>query len=153
MEGGAALTALRRGPLAGALTAVVAGGVMSLLVTIAGGQLSNFAVAIVALTIPLMGAGVLFGWLSEGERLHSFGHAMLFWAAAFSLSRLIQQLLVGDTSLKDGPVGFLIYQAIVGMLFGFGFLLLYQYVLVVCRRVLGEPAAAEPEADGDKPSG
>jgi hypothetical protein len=55
--------------------------------------------------------------------------------------------------VSDGPVGFLIYQAIVGMLFGFGFLLLYQYVLVVCRRVLGEPAAAEPEADGDKPSG
>jgi hypothetical protein len=143
--------ALRRGPLAGALTAVVTGGVMSLLVTIAGGELSNFAMAIVALTIPLLGAGVLFGWLAEGEHLHSFGRAMLYWAAAFSLSRLIQQLLVGDTNLKDGPVGFLIYQAIVGILFGFGFLLLYQYVLAGIRRVLGEPAA--PEADGDKGNG
>jgi hypothetical protein len=138
---------LRRGPLVGALTAVVTGGVMSLLVTIAGGRLSNFAMAIVALTIPLVGAGAVFGWLAETERLHSFGRAMLYWAAAFSLSRLVQQLLVGDTNLKDGPIGFLIYQAIVGVLFGFGFLLLYQQVLAGFRRLLGEPATRE--ADGD----
>jgi hypothetical protein len=138
---------LRRGPLVGALTALVTGGVMSLLVTIAGGRLSNFAMAIVALTIPLVGAGALFGWLAETERLHSFGRAILYWAAAFSLSRLVQQLLVGDTNLKDGPIGFLIYQAIVGVLFGFGYLLLYQQVLAGLRRVLGAPPAPEAESE------
>ncbi len=143
------MLALKRGPLAGALTAVVAGGVMSLLVTIAGRGVSSFTEAILALTIPLLGAGVLFGWLAETERLHSFGRALLYWAAAFAVSRLVQQALLGDMDLKDGPIGFLIYQAIVGVLFGFGFLLLYQYVLAGLRKVLGEPAAPEAKADGD----
>jgi drug/metabolite transporter superfamily protein YnfA len=139
--------ALRRGPLAGALTAVVTGGVMSLLVTIAGRELSGFTAAILALTIPLIGAGVLFGWLMETQRLPSFGRAMAYWGVAFSASRVIQQFLVGDRHPKDGLVGFVIYQAIVGMLFGLGFLLLYQQTLAGFRRVLGEPAA--PEVDGD----
>jgi hypothetical protein len=145
---------LRRGPLAGALTAVVTGGVMSLLVTTAGGDLPNFTAAILALTIPLLGAGVLFGWLAETERLHSFGRAMLYWAAAFAASRLTQQLLVAGTHPKDGLIGFVIYQAIVGVLFGLGFLLLYNQVLAGFQKVLGEPAApAAPEADGDKGHG
>lgn len=124
---------------------------MSLLVTIAGRELSGFTGAILALTVPLLGAGVLFGWLDETERLPSFGRAMLYWGAAFSVSRLIQQLLVGDWHPKDGLIGFLIYQAIVGMLFGLGFLLLYQQVLAGFRKVLGEPATRE--VDGDKEHG
>lgn len=138
---------MRRGPLAGALTAVVTGGVISFLVTIAGRELSGFTAAILALTIPLLGAGVLFGWLDETERLHSFGRAMLYWAAAFSLSRLTQQLLIAGTSVKDGLIGFMIYQVIVGILFGLGFLMLYQQMLAGFRRVLGEPAATEVDRD------
>jgi Na+/phosphate symporter len=147
MRGEAAL--LRRGPLAGALTAVVTGGVMSLLVTVAGRDLSGFTAAILALMVPLLGAGVLFGWLMETQRLPSFGRAMLYWGAAFSASRLIQQLLVGDRHPKDGLIGFVIYQAIVGLLFGLGFLLLYQQMLAGFRRLLGEPAGSEVDVDGD----
>jgi hypothetical protein len=137
---------LRRGPLAGALTAVVTGGVMSLLVTIAGRELSGFTTAILALTIPLLAAGALFGWLMETERLPSFGRAMAYWAAAFSASRLVQHLLVGEGEVKDGLIGFVIYQALVGLLFGFAFVLLYQQVLAGFSKVLGEPAT--PDTDG-----
>jgi hypothetical protein len=118
---------------------------MALLVTIAGEGVSSFTAAILALTIPLLGAGVLFGWLTDTERL-TFGRALLYWAAAFSVSRLTQELLVGNREIKDGLIGFVLYQAFVGMLFGLGFLLLYQQVLAGFRKVLGEPAA--PEADG-----
>jgi hypothetical protein len=72
---------------------------------------------------------------------------MAYWGAAFSASRLIQQLLVGDWPPKDGLIGFLIYQAIVGMLFGLGFLLLHQRVLAGFDRVLGAPATREAEGD------
>ena len=138
---------MRRAPLAGALTAVVTGGIMSLLVTIAGRGLSGFTGAILALTAPLVAAGTLFGWLDETGRLPSIARAMAFWGAAFSVSRLIQQLLVGDWPPKDGLIGFLIYQATVGLLFGFGFLLLHQRVLAGFDRLLGKPATSE--ADGD----
>jgi hypothetical protein len=124
---------------------------MSLLVTIAGRDLPSYTAAILALTIPLLGAGVLFGWLAEAQRLHSFGRAILYWAAAFSGSRLTQQLLVGERHPRDGLVGFVIYQAIVGMLFGLGYLLLYQQVLAGLQKVLGEPAAHD--ADGDQGHG
>jgi hypothetical protein len=139
-----------RGPLAGALTAVVTGGVMALLVTIAGREASSFTAAILALAIPLLGAGVLFGWLTDTERL-TFGRALLYWAAAFSVSRLTQQLLVGEGDVKDGLIGFVVYQAFVGALFGLGFLLLYEQVLAGFRKVLGEPAG--PEADGGQEQG
>ena len=136
---------MRRGPLAGALTAVVTGGVMALLVTIAGEGASSFTAAILALTVPLLAAGVLFGWLTDHDRL-TFGRALLYWAAAFSVCRLAQELLVGDREIKDGLIGFVLYQGIVGMLFGLGFLLLYQQVLAGLHKVFGKPAA--PEADG-----
>jgi hypothetical protein len=62
------------------------------------------------------------------------------------MSRLTQQLLVGEGDVKDGLIGFVLYQAIVGTLFGLGYLLLYQQVLAGLHKVLGKPAA--PEADG-----
>jgi hypothetical protein len=142
---------LKRGSLVGALTAVVTGGVMAFLVTIGGGAPSSFTEAILALTVPLGVAGALFGWLMDRGRLHSFGTALPYWAAAFSASRLIQQLLVGDGELKDGPIGFAIYQALVGLIFALGFLMLYQQVLAGFNKVLGEPAA--PEADGGTGTG
>jgi hypothetical protein len=133
-----------RGPLAGALTAVVTGGVMALLVTIAGEGATSFTAAIVALTVPLLAAGVLFGWLTDHDRL-TFGRALLFWAAAFSVCRLTQELLVGNREIKDGPIGFVLYQAVVGGLFGLGYLLLYQQVLAGFHKVLGGPDGGERE--------
>jgi hypothetical protein len=123
---------------------------MALLVTIAGREAASFTAAILALAIPLVGAGVLFGWLTDTERL-SFGRAILYWAAAFSVSRLTQQLLVGEGDVKDGLIGFVVYQAFVGGLFGLGFLLLYEQVLAGLRKVLGEPAG--PEAGGSQEQG
>jgi hypothetical protein len=141
---------MRQGPLAGALTAVVTGGVMALLVTIAGEGAASFAAAILALTVPLLAAGLLFGWLTDHDRL-TFGRALLYWAAAFSVCRLAQELLVGDREIKDGLIGFMLYQGIVGVLFGLGYLLLYQQVLAGLRKLFGEPAA--PEAEGGQGQG
>jgi hypothetical protein len=131
---------------AGALTAVVTGAVMAFMVTIAGEGVSSFVAAILALTIPLLVAGLVFGWLTQTQRLHSFGRAIVFWAAAFAVSRLTQQLLIGDTDVKDGLIGFMIYQMIVGILFGLGFMLLYQQVLAGFQKVLGGPPS-----DGEEP--
>jgi hypothetical protein len=135
---------MRRGPLAGALTAIVTGGVMAFLVTIAGEGASSFTAAILALTIPLLGAGLLFGWLTDNDRL-TFGRALLYWAAAFAVSRLTQELLVGNREPKDGLIGFLLYQGFVGVLFGLGFLLLYQQVLAGFHKVLGGPDGGKGE--------
>jgi hypothetical protein len=118
---------------------------MALLVTIAGEGAASFTAAILALTVPLLAAGVLFGWLTDHNRL-TFGRALLYWAAAFSVSRLTQELLVGNREIKDGLIGFVLYQGIVGMLFGLGYLLLYQQVLAGLRKLFGEPAAPEPDA-------
>ena len=123
---------------------------MALLVTIAGEGASSFTEAILALTVPLLAAGVLFGWLTDHDRL-TFGRALLYWAAAFSVCRLAQELLVGDREIKDGLIGFVLYQGIVGMLFGLGYLLLYEQVLAGVQKVLGEPAG--PEADGGQEQG
>jgi hypothetical protein len=117
---------------------------MALLVTIAGEGAFGFIAAILALTVPLLAAGVLFGWLTDHERL-TFGRALLYWAAAFSVCRLTQELLIGDREIKDGLIGFVLYQGIVGMLFGLGFLLLYQQVLAGFHKVLGDPDGGEGE--------
>jgi hypothetical protein len=58
---------------------------------------------------------------------------------------------VGEGPVKDGLIGFLLYQAFVGLLFALGFLLLYQQVLAGLNKVLGEPAASE--ADGGEGHG
>jgi hypothetical protein len=133
-----------RGPLAGALTAVVTGGIMAFLVTIAGEGAASFTAAILALTVPLLAAGVLFGWLTDHDRL-TFGRALLYWAAAFAVCRLTQELLIGDREIKDGLIGFVLYQALVGTLFGLGYLLLYQQVLAGFSKVLGGPGGGEGE--------
>jgi hypothetical protein len=120
---------------------------MALLVTIAGEGASSFAEAILALTIPLLVAGVLFGWLTATKRL-DFRSAILYWVAAFPAARLTQHLLVGQGALKDGLIGFVIYQAIVGVVFGLGFLLLYQQLLAGIEKVLGHSAPGAPDSAG-----
>jgi hypothetical protein len=132
---------------AGALTAVVTGGVMALMVTIAGEGVSSFTAAILALTFPLLAAGLVFGWLTQTERLQGFGRAISYWAVAFAVSRLTQQLLVSNADVKDGVIGFVIFQMIVGILFGLGFMLLYQQVMAGFQKVLGDPASEGEERD------
>jgi hypothetical protein len=132
---------------AGALTAIVTGGVMALLVTIAGEGVSSYVAAILALTVPLLGAGLLFGWLTQTQRLQGFGRAISFWAVAFAVSRLTQQLLVSDADVKDGLIGFAIFQMIVGIIFGLGFMLLYEQVLAGFQKLLGDPSPEGEQRD------
>jgi hypothetical protein len=144
---------LRRGPLAGALTATATGGLMAVLVAFAGRDVAGLLPAIVALTAPLLAAGVAFGWLMDRGRLRSLGLAVLFWTVAFPAARLAQELLVGVGlgGLQGGLPGFLAYQAIIGTAFGLGFALLYQQVVIALGRLRGERATIGP-TDGP-PSG
>lgn len=145
---------MRRGPLAGALTAIVTGGVMALLVTLAGEGASGVIgviPGIAALTVPLVAAGTVFGWLVDTNRLPSLGPGILYWAAAFPAARLLQELLLVGSGhfggLEGGLGGFLLYQAIVGLGFGLGFLLLHNWTYQRLHRRL-DPADT-PASDGN----
>ena len=122
---------------AGALTAIVTGGLMAGL-TVAGGELANSLPAIVALTAVLLAAGLLFGWLVQTQRLRmGFGPGILFWIAAFPLARLAQEVIGaggGPAGLGQGVMSFLVYQAMVGGAFGLGFVLLFNQIWMMLSR-------------------
>lgn len=116
--------------MAGALTAMVTGGLMAAL-TVAAGDLAASLPGIAMLTAALVAAGLLYGWLMQTERLRmGFGPGILFWVGAFPLARLAQELIGvgggGPAGLGQGLVSFLIYQAMVGGAFGLGFVLLHN---------------------------
>jgi hypothetical protein len=119
---------LKPAVVAGALTAMVTGGLMAAL---AAGDLASSLPAIVTLTAAIVAAGMLYGWLMQTERLRmGFGPGILFWVAAFPLARLAQELIGvgggGPAGLGQGFVSFFIYQAMVGGAFGLGFVLLHN---------------------------
>ncbi|MGH2820886.1 MAG: hypothetical protein ACRDJ5_09555 [Actinomycetota bacterium] len=121
----------RAGPgpsaLAGVLAAIATGGLMAVLAGTAGG-LTGSLPAILALTGPLLVAGVVFGWLVDRQALRAgFGPGILFWVVALPASRLAQELMVGSGSggLAKGIVPFLAFQALVGGGFGLGFVILH----------------------------
>jgi hypothetical protein len=116
--------------VAGGLTALVTGGVMAALTASAGG-LSGSLPAIVALTLPLIAAGVAYGWLVDNERVTGgFGSGILFWTAAFPAARIAQEILAAE-GFPDSVLSFVIYQALVGGAFGLGFLLLHNQISTV----------------------
>jgi hypothetical protein len=130
---------LKPAVVAGALTAVVTGGLMAGL-TVAAGELANSLPAIVTLTAAILAAGVLFGWLVETQRLRmGFGPGILFWIAAFPLARFAQELIGvggGDPAgLGRGVVSFFVYQAMVGGAFGLGFVLLHNQIWMLLTRI------------------
>jgi hypothetical protein len=123
---------LKPAVVAGALTALLTGGLMAAL-TVSSGGLARSLPAIVALTVALVAAGALFGWLMQTERLRmGFGPGILFWIAAFPLARFAQELMVagggGPAGLEQGIASFFIYQAMVGGAFGLGFVLLHNQI-------------------------
>jgi hypothetical protein len=118
--------------MAGALTAMVTGGLMAAL-TVAAGDLAASLPGIAMLTAAIVAAGLLYGWLMQTERLRmGFGPGILFWVAAFPLARLVQELVGvgggGPAGLGQGMVSFLIYQVMVGGAFGLGFVLLHNQI-------------------------
>lgn len=127
---------LNSGGLAGGLTAAVAGALM-LALSAYGGGLAASLPAIVAFAVPLAVLGVFYGLLVEGERIRpGFGHGIPFWAVAFTLSRLTQQLLLGGgTPPEGGWPGFFVFQFMVGSAFGLGFVLLYGNFRVLLGRI------------------
>jgi hypothetical protein len=139
-----------RGILAGAITATATGALMAALVAVTGTAVGGTLPAILGLTLPLVAAGCLFGWLRETGRLPTMGVGTFYWAAAYPVARLTLELLVGGrspASLDGGLAGFLFYQAIMGMAFGVGFQLLYLYALTGVNRALGVPAEQPPASD------
>ena len=115
--------------MAGGLAALVTGGLMAAL-TASTGRLAGSLPAIVWLTLPLLVAGVAYGWLVESERLTGgFGSGILFWTAAFPAARLTQEFLAAARVPED-VLSFVIYQALVGGAFGLGFLLLHNQIWI-----------------------
>ena len=139
---------MRRAQAAGAVTALVAGGVMAVLAS-SGGKLSGSVPGIAGLTALLVVAGVVYGRLLETGRLRAaFGPEILYWAGAFATARLLFELVAGDGSragLSNGLTGFLVYQVMVGGAFGLGFVLVHNQVSALLERfarrreVPGEP--------------
>jgi hypothetical protein len=128
--------------VAGVVTALVAGGLMAALTASAGG-LAGSMPGIVALTLTLLGAGAVFGWLVDTERLSGgFGSGILFWTAALPVARVAQEVMVGE-GIPDGVLGFLVYQALVGGAFGLGFLLLQNQVSTLLISVKTKRASAQ----------
>lgn len=127
---------MRDQALAGAVAAFAIGCLMSVLVA-STGALSGSMPAILALTLPLLLGGVLYGWLLDTGRMRAgFGPGILFWIVAFPLARFAQELLVGtdDSGLADGLGPFFLYQALVGGAFGLGFFLLHAQIWGVMSR-------------------
>jgi hypothetical protein len=120
---------------AGALTALVAGGVMVVLASSTGGLGASLP-GIVVLTGVLVVAGYVFGWMVQTGRMRAgFGHGIVYWTVAFPVARLMFEFMVGDdgsrSGLSNGVAGFLVYQALVGGGFGLGFVLLHNQVLAL----------------------
>jgi hypothetical protein len=127
--------------VAGVFTALVAGGLMAALTASAGG-LAGSLLGIVALTLTLVVAGAVYGWLVESERLSGgFGSGILFWTAALPAARVAQEMLVGE-GVPDGVLGFVVYQALVGGAFGLGFLLLHNQISTLLLTVRTKRASA-----------
>jgi hypothetical protein len=116
--------------VAGAIAALVTGVLMAVIAARAGGLAASM-LGILALTLPLLLAGVLYGWLLDNERLRvGFGPGILYWVVAFPVARLSQELLVGSESMSFSEVlgDFMIFQAMVGSAFGLGFFLLHNQI-------------------------
>jgi hypothetical protein len=129
--------------VAGAIVALVTGVLMAVIAAPTGG-LSRSILGILALTLPLLLAGVFYGWLLDNGRLRvGFGPGILFWVVAFPLARLTQELMVGSESMSMAELlgDFMIFQALVGGAFGLGFFLLHNQISAWIIREEPEGAA------------
>lgn len=116
--------------MAGAIAALVTGVLMAVIAARAGGLAASM-LGILALTLPLLVAGVFYGWLLDSERLRvGFGPGILYWVVAFPVARMSQELLVGSGTMSVSELlgDFMIFQALVGGAFGLGFFLLHNQI-------------------------
>jgi hypothetical protein len=116
--------------VAGAIVALVTGVLMAVIAARAGGLAASM-LGILALTLPLLLAGVFYGWLLDSGRLRvGFGPGILYWVVAFPVARLSQELMVGSERMSVSEVlgDFMIFQALVGGAFGLGFFLLHSQI-------------------------
>ena len=106
--------------------------------------LGTVVLGILALTLPLLLAGMFYGWLLDNGRLRvGFGPGILFWVVAFPLARLSQELMVGSETMSMAELlgDFMIFQALVGGAFGLGFFLLHNQISAWMIREETEGAA------------
>ncbi|MCK2220007.1 hypothetical protein MF672_040360 [Actinomadura sp. ATCC 31491] len=132
--------------LPGATIGAVAGAMAGGLTLFAGAPTGLAALAALALAAPLALFGGLYGVLVGHGVLRpgTFGPAGLYWMAAFPLSRLLQESVVG-LGMADGVLAFLAYQAMVSLGFAIGFVWLHERVMPywLARRADVNPRAAE----------
>lgn len=139
----------------GAVIGAVAGGFAGPLASLAQQPPWWTAVTTLALVLPLAlfggGHGVLLasGLLRPGM----FAPAAVYWLAAFPLARLLHEtitwwVLRGTPGLREPPVGFLAYQALIGTGFAIGFVWLHErlaphwFLRIAAHNVLADSLAA-----------
>ncbi|MET7330049.1 hypothetical protein [Nonomuraea sp. NPDC005650] len=132
--------------LPGASIGAVAGAMAGGLTLFAGQPTGMAALSALSLAVPLALFGGLYGvLLGHGVfRPGTFGPVGLYWVAAFPVSRLAQESLVG-IGLADGVLPFLAYQAMVSLGFAIGFVWLHERIMPhwLIRRAAANPLAKD----------
>ncbi|MEV4108576.1 hypothetical protein [Nonomuraea sp. NPDC049695] len=130
--------------LPGASIGAVAGAMAGGLTLFAGQPTGMAALSALSLAVPLALFGGLYGMLlGHGVfRPGTFAPVGLYWVAAFPVSRLAQESLVG-IGLADGVLPFLAYQAMVSLGFAIGFVWLHERLMPhwLMRRAGANPLA------------
>jgi len=121
--------------LPGAMIGLLAGAIVGGLAAIGGLPAGTIAISAAALGIPLAAAGAGYELLVARGRLRLGGiaPAALYWLVAFPAARLVDQALVaaltGSTpAYRGGVVAFVVWQAIIGSLFGIGFIWIREHL-------------------------
>lgn len=117
----------------GALIGILAGGFAGPLAAMAQQPPMWTVVTTLALMLPLGilggGHGVLL--VTGLARPGMFAPVALYWLAGFPLARLVHEVVTrwvlgGSPGLPEAPLGFLLYQALLGTGFAIGFLWLHE---------------------------
>jgi hypothetical protein len=121
--------------LPGAMIGLLAGAIVGGLAAIGGLPAGTAAISAAALGIPLAAAGAGYELLVARGRLRMGGiaPAALYWLVAFTAARLVDQALVavltGSTpAYRGGVAAFVVWQAIVGSLFGIGLIWIREHL-------------------------
>lgn len=138
------------GAMVGQLTGLLTGALSML----GGAPLGSAVLVALALGVPLALFGAGYDLLVERRRFRAGGIVEVagYFALAFPVARLLQTLLVSaGRAPAEGWFSFLTFQALMGSLYGLGFLLLHIQVFVcyqALRRIWRLPKASERRAAG-----
>ncbi|MDR0346735.1 MAG: hypothetical protein LBI49_27170 [Nocardiopsaceae bacterium] len=121
--------------LPGTLIGLLCGAIVGGLAAYGGLPAGTIAITTAALGVPLAAAGAGYELLVAAGRLRLGGiaPAALYWLAAFTAARLVDQglvaLLTGTApEYRGGIAGFVVWQAIVGSLFSIGYLWIREHI-------------------------